>query len=478
MNGAPSVGLALIVRDEEKHLPTLLTSIEGAFDQVVLLDTGSKDKTMSVFKRWAQKEAKVHRDFTFKVERFEWIEDFAAARTAAHELLDTAWHAWADADDQIVGAENLRAMAERAPADLVAYVCGYDYAQDSHGNCACYLRRERLVRAGASEWVGRVHESQVFEGRAEDVEPSVVHWRHQKQYELDASSKRNLKILSSWIEEEPDNQRVLGYLGTEHMVKGEFDEAIPFFERYLALPTSWEEEKAQVCRKLSVCGIAIGALGGAVKVALDAVNLLPQWPDSYLSLAEACHQQGEFGKTLFWAEKVIEAGQPQSLLIINPLDYSLAPLVLKASALGALGRFAEALEVSDRALQIAPDHPNLLDARNDWSSNLKRNATAKTFVAAAQELVAHDEQLKALTLIEDTVPYYAKDHPEVVAMRSKLRERIRPLLAPAEYVEHYSTGGSKPEDFIKDDNVDKLGDRLPRCAFLLEGIGEQLGVAA
>ena len=471
---APSVGLALIVKDEEKHLRTLLASIDGAFDQVVLLDTGSRDKTVSVFRRWAKQQSAAHKDFTSKVERFKWIDDFAAARNAAQDLLDTEWQVWADADDEIVGAQNLRALAAQAPPDLIAFVCGYDYAQDQHGNCACYLRRERLVRAGTTKWVGRVHESQVFEGRAEDVDPSVVLWRHRKQHALDASSGRNLKILNAWVEEEPDNTRVLGYLGTEHMVKGEFTEAIPYFERYLKLPDGWSEERAQICRKLAVCGMAAGVIDGAIKVAFDAIALVPSWPDSYLSLAEAFHQKAEYDKTLFWVERVLELGQPESLLIINPLDYSLAPLVLKASALGALGRFEEALAVSEQALRIVPDQPNLESARRDWSASLKRNATAHTFIAAAEQLVAHDEQLKALTLIEKTVPYYATDHPEVVAMRSKLRERIRPLLEPDEYAEHYATGGSKPEDFIDDENVQPLGDSLPRCAFLLEGIGEQL----
>lgn len=478
MIGANSVGLALIVRNEEKHLPTLLASIEGAFDQVVLLDTGSKDKTISTFKRWAQKESTREDGFTFKVERFKWINDFAAARTAADQLLDTDWNVWADADDELIGARNLRALAAQATPDLTAYVMGYDYAQDPDGNCACYLRRERLVRAGAGRWEGRVHESQVFEGRAEDVDPSVALWRHRKKFVPEAMTTRNLDILSAWEKDEPENPRVLGYLGTEHMVRGEMDEAIPYFARYLDLRSTWDEERAQICRKFSACLIAKGEYDNAITVALEAVKLVPRWPDSYLSLAEAYHEKGEYDKACEWASEVLRRGQPETLLIINPLDYTLTPRLILSSALGGLKRWAEALQVGEEALKISPNNPNLLHARADWSEQLKRDATAKTFTAAAQELVAHDEQLKALILIEQTVPYYAKDHPEVVAMRSHLRERIRPLINADEYVEHYETGGSKPEDFISDDDVDALGEALPRAGFLFEGIQEQLAVVA
>lgn len=477
MTGANTVGLALIVRNEEKHLPTLLASIEGAFDQVVLLDTGSTDKTVSVFKRWAQKESTRQKSFTFKVERFKWIDDFAAARTVAHALLDTDWEVWADADDEIHGAEHLRTLAAQAPADVTAYVFGYDYAQDEVGNCACYLRRERLIRRGAGRWDGRVHESIVFEGRAQDVDPGTTLWKHRKTGPGD-SSDRNLKILEAWEKEEPENSRVLAYIGTEYLVRGEMDKAVPYFVRYLDLQGTWTEERAQICRKLSACLIAQGNLDGAIEVALEAVKLVPRWPDSYLSLAEAYHQKGEFDKACEWASEVLRRGEPDTLLIINPLDYKLTPRLVLASALGGLSRWQEALQVAEEALAIAPSIETLLRARQEWSQSLKREATAKTFCAAAQELVAHDEQLKALRLIEDTVPYYATDHPEVVAMRSELRERVRPLLSVEEYTEHYESGGSKPEDFIADDAVDQIGDSLPRCGFLLEGVEEQLAEAA
>jgi tetratricopeptide (TPR) repeat protein len=478
VTGANSVGLALIVRDEEKHLPTLLASIEGAFDQVVLLDTGSTDKTVSVFRRWAKKESTRQADFTYKVETFEWIDDFAAARTAAHTLLDTDWEVWADADDEIIGAQHLRTLAAHAPADVTAYVFGYDYAQDENGNCACYLRRERLLRRGVGRWDGKVHESLVFDGRAQDVDRGTTIWRHRKLYDVGESSDRNLKILSAWEKEEPENSRVLGYLGTEYLVKGEMDKAIPFFTRYLDLRGTWDEERAQICRKLSACLISQGNYDGAIEVALEAIKLVPRWPDSYLSLAEAYHQKGEFDKSCEWASEVLRRGEPDTLLIINPLDYKLTPRLVLASALGGLSRWQEALQVAEEALAISPNIETLLQARQEWNSSLKREATAKTFCAAAQELVAHDEQLKALRLLEDTVPYYATDHPEVVGMRSELRERVRPLMSVDEYTQHYESGGSKPEDFIADDDVDAIGDSLPRCAFLLEGIGEQLAEAA
>jgi tetratricopeptide (TPR) repeat protein len=482
MSTAPSIGLALIVRDEEESLPVLLESIAGAFDQVVLLDTGSKDRTVEVFLEWANKEFKrkvVDGTPCYRVARFDWIDDFAAARTAADEQLDTDWLCWADADDVITGAGNLRELVANAPLDVAAYVASYNYAQDPFGNCVCTLRRERIVRRGAGTWHGRVHEAQAVEGgMLVELGPDVAEWIHRKDPTEASSSERNMRILKGWLEDEPENPRVLGYIGTELLVAGEPEEAASHFRRYLDLKTGWDEERAQIHRKLGMALIQLGDYEEAIRVAFEAMRLLPTWPDSYMTLAEAHHQLGEFDKSIEWARQVLDRGMPNSLLILNPLDYTFQPRMVLASALGGSGRVDDAIAVAEEALTMVPDHAELRDGYALWLGQRKREATAATFCAAANQLVSHDEQLKALSLLEHAVPHFAVDHPEIVRLRSEIRERVSTLVDPGGYAEHYATGGSKPEDFVADDVVNDLGDALPRCGFLLDGLLEQAGAAA
>ncbi len=472
---APTIGLALIVRDEEETLPQLLASIEGAFDQVVLVDTGSTDATEAQFKWWA-----IEQDLPlgYNIARFKWIDDFAAARAYADSFLKTDWTCWADADDTIRNAQNLRQLAAEAPPDLLSYICSYDYARDQHGNCACRLVRERLVRRGAGEWVGRVHESQLIAGRQQLVSPDVVEWVHNHPPDPSDSNERNIRILEAWIEEEPDNPRVVGYLGTELLIRGELDRAGELFERYVALKTGWDEERAQIYRKLGGVRIAQGRHDEAIDAALEAVRLLPSWPDSYLTLAEAYHEKGEWAKAIQWAEEVLRRGEPQTMLIVNPLDYTVTPRMVLASALGELGHIDKALGVAEDALEIIPDHPGLRGKRQEWLATGQREATAQTVLALARQLIGHDEQVKALALLELAVPYFAIDHPEVVALRSQLRERLYPLFEPDGYAAAYVAGGEEPEQLTDDERIDEICNALPRCGFLLDGIGEQLAAVS
>lgn len=459
---APTVGLALIVRDEERSLPTLLASVEGAFDEVVLVDTGSKDRTVPTFIEWA----KAQDGLQWQVKDFEWCDDFAAARAYADSFLTTDWTCWADADDILQGAENLRGMAAQAPPELAAYVASYDYAQDHHGNTICVLRRERLVRRGRGTWWGRVHEAQLIDGPTTMVDPGIVQWVHRKSADAGPSQPRNLRILRSWLKDEPRNPRVLGYLGTEEAAMGNHKTAVRFYRRYLRERTGWDEERAQIHRKLAMSLVALDQPLKARTVALEALALLPDWPDTYLSLAQTTYSLGEHANAIKWAQRVLELGQPDSLLILNPLDYSLQPLLVLAGAHGALGRLDDAIAYAEQALNLVPDMPALRAHYEGWRTQAKRDYTAATFTGMAQQLCAHDEQLKALALLEQAVPYFATDHPDVVALRSQIRERVLPLLDSAGAAQHYEYA---TELGIPDLEV---AARLPRAQMLRDGILE------
>ena len=466
-----TLGLALIARDEAENLPNLLASIVGAFDRVVLVDTGSKDKTVAIFDEWAATEVGAGRLDSYHSDTFEWVHDFSAARTYAHSLLDTDWEIWADCDDVLQGATNLRKIAENANPEICAFVANYAYAHDEHGNVVCQLKRERMVRRGEGEWLGRVHEAQHLQGPVEMLPEHVVNWVHRKPPTPD--TKRNLKILRKWNKEEPGNPRVLGYLGTEELSRGRHKHAIRYFKQYLALGPGWDEERAQMHRKYAMALMALGDHQGAIDTAMQAIQLLPLWPDNYITLSEAHYNMGEVGKAIVWADEVLKRGVPDTMLIIDPTDYVLRPRVVRAGSFAAVGQVDQALEETQLVYQHAPGHPALAPHVQKWQETSKINKAVESALTMAQNLVSHDEQLKALAVLE-AVPHFATDHPQIVGHRAELRRRINELTDPQAYADHYETGGTKPEDFVDDPIA--IGDVLPRCEFLLEGLLEQAGI--
>lgn len=476
MSDTPKVGLAIIARNEETRLPNLLASVKGAFDYAALVDTGSTDRTIEVFNEWALEEEKANPEFKAAWSPCEWTDDFSIPRRQADALLadwpDCDVFCWADCDDTITHPERLRELAAGMDgAGAVAFVFHYSYGHDPHGNLTCELKRERLVRRElAGNWQGRVHEAQLIDGPAVFQPTEVCDWVHHPEAE-GRTPDRNLKILRRWLREEPRNPRVLGYIGTELMGRGKVKQAAGYFRRYLAEHTGWDEERAQVHRKLSIVQISQGQLQAAEQNALQALTVMPLWPDSYLSLAEVAYHRHEWQKAGDWAKRVLELGCPDTLLIVNPLEYQVQPRIIMAGCLGGLGRYSSAIEIGEEIMAMVPDHAEVQSTMGAWRALNKRETVAAKAIEDAQLLVAHDEQSKALLLLEQCVPVFATDHPNVVAIRSQLRERLLFVNEPELYAEHYEDAPDNAPE-TDDERALQIAEQLPRSHFLLDTLRE------
>jgi glycosyltransferase involved in cell wall biosynthesis len=230
----PTVGLALIVHNEEDHLPQLLDSIEGAFDHIALVDNDSTDDTIELFQAWCARTDQPH-----TIDNVAWRYDFSAKRNHAQGLLETDWIAWADADDTIEGAHNLKWLAERAPDDLAGYLITYDYLFTPHGECILTFPRERLVRRGAGYWTGRPYDAQIIAGDVTYAPPDVAYWTHHGMDHVNAQTDRDRRILERWHRDEPDNQLVVNALKAHDLYPKYFD---------LALSIAVEDERERIAR--------------------------------------------------------------------------------------------------------------------------------------------------------------------------------------------------------------------------------------
>jgi len=104
----PLISAALIVRDEEHHLPDCLASIEGVADEVVVVDTGSADRTVELA---TAAGAIVHHE--------PWKDDFAHARNTALDHCSGVWILYIDADERVRPVSRLQLESELARPGMV-----------------------------------------------------------------------------------------------------------------------------------------------------------------------------------------------------------------------------------------------------------------------------------------------------------------------------------------------------------------------
>ena len=84
------------IADAQAALYRCLESVKPIADEIIVCDTGSSDRTMEIA-----------REYTDQVYEIPWDDDFAAARNRSIEKATGDWVLWIDADEYLLGAENL-----------------------------------------------------------------------------------------------------------------------------------------------------------------------------------------------------------------------------------------------------------------------------------------------------------------------------------------------------------------------------------
>ena len=105
---AQRISLCMIVKDEEEMLPRCLESVRGAVDEIIVVDTGSSDRSVDIA-----------REYGASVVEFAWCEDFAAARNAGLERASGDWILFLDADEALeaTARKQIRSWTEVSGCD-------------------------------------------------------------------------------------------------------------------------------------------------------------------------------------------------------------------------------------------------------------------------------------------------------------------------------------------------------------------------
>lgn len=84
------LSLCMIVKDEEDHIGNCLNSVKGVVDEMIIVDTGSSDRTVEICK-----------SFGAQVFDFPWNGSFSAARNYGLDRATGDWILWLDADEEL-----------------------------------------------------------------------------------------------------------------------------------------------------------------------------------------------------------------------------------------------------------------------------------------------------------------------------------------------------------------------------------------
>jgi glycosyltransferase involved in cell wall biosynthesis len=174
----------MIVKNEEAVLARCLDSVKKAVDEIIIVDTGSTDKTKSI--------AHI---FTDNAYSFAWIDDFSAARNEAFSKATKDYQMWLDADDVISEEEIWKLLALKETLDDTTDIVTMKYIThaDSQGNPINISTRGRLFkREKGYKWEDPIHEYITLSGVIVYSDIVIHHKRNPKEGQHD----RNINIYT------------------------------------------------------------------------------------------------------------------------------------------------------------------------------------------------------------------------------------------------------------------------------------------
>jgi glycosyltransferase involved in cell wall biosynthesis len=242
-----SVSLTMIVRDEESNLPRCLESVRGLFDEIVIVDTGSRDRTVEIA-----------RSFGARVFDFVWVDDFAAARNAALARAKSDYAFWLDADDLLEPPERakleglltrlstqkgtgtgVRDRSQSPFASAFVVRCRCDPGPDGSGGDTVVDHIRLFPIIEGVRWTYRVHE-QILPALKRAGVPlqwtdiTVRHTGYSDRALRLRKLERDGRILREELAERPDDPFTLFNLGSIAIERADWDEALELLKQSLS----------------------------------------------------------------------------------------------------------------------------------------------------------------------------------------------------------------------------------------------------
>ena len=199
----PRLSLCMIARDEERFLGRCLESAAPIADEIIVVDTGSTDRTVEIAE-----------SFGAKVIRFEWCDDFAAARNVALRAATGDWILSLDADEALRPDQHEILRKDIEDPGISGYHLRFKN-HHTHAKTAGVVMIRLFRKLDGVHWENRIHEqmttSLMKSGSASGLQLSISdvtvdHYGYLDEVmESRNKNERNDRLFKAHLAEKPDD---------------------------------------------------------------------------------------------------------------------------------------------------------------------------------------------------------------------------------------------------------------------------------
>jgi glycosyltransferase involved in cell wall biosynthesis len=339
------LSLSMIVKNEEEFLPGCLESVKGIVDEIVIVDTGSNDRTKEIAN-----------SFGAKIYDFKWCDDFAAARNESLKQCRGEWILYLDADERLnsENSGNIRRLLQNASDETGGLIVTIESEHlqldgDAEFHRGGYPRIFRNYGFPNVYFKGKVHEQitpSIFalNKNIDFSDITITHLGYNRSREvMEEKVQRNYRMLIKHVQEEPLNGYAWYQLGqtlAQMRLAKEAESSIRF-------------------------AIESGSLSKSVFASAAA------------TLAQLVGNRKSFEESLYWSEKSLEKAPGQvyglnlkaySLLYLNRLEEA------EAAFLEVLERQKQTKGVPRSGFDIAIPNSVVMHGLNEARKKIGKNS--------------------------------------------------------------------------------------------------------
>ena len=367
-----TISLCMIVKDEEKVIGNCLSSIHDLVDEIIIVDTGSTDKTKEICKL-----------FTDKIYDFEWNYDFSSARNYSFSHATSDYIMWLDADDILKEEDRikLKKLKEEMDGSIDVYSLIYNYRHNEEGKCIYSFMRERILKNNDKlYWTCIVHELLNYDEPKQSIDTDII--------VTHTSNHDNGKTYIDFFEKKISMghnliSREKYYFGGELVVFNYIDRAIEILESFVS--DKDYDNKYELSRGYNYLGYCYKKKEEYEKSIINYFcQIACNEPDmnTYYEIADSFYTIKDYKNAIFYYNLVINMDFPKEKFINNS-EYDINNKVnfinkLKVNSYFALcliyfnlNELEKSIFCNNKILEIEPNNENALYNKNFFEQYCK-----------------------------------------------------------------------------------------------------------
>jgi glycosyltransferase involved in cell wall biosynthesis len=348
------LSLCMIVKDEEDYIGKCLNSVKDVVDEIIIVDTGSSDRTVEICK-----------SFGAQVFDFPWNESFADARNYGLERATGDWILWLDADEVVEASDVYKLRDVLYFDDLIISIHLINYYGDGvDPNKTFDIAHTRLFQNHKGfKFINKIHEMlNVIEVFSPEDSPiiktspiKVYHYGYLEAVnENKKKFERNLKMLEVELEQKNYSPWIEYHIASEYYRVKQFSKAFDYVNRsIMGFLKQLQTPPSLLYRLKYSILISSGSIEGAWPSIERAVILYPDYVDLHFYKGLILFIKDSFKEALEVFEHCLEMGEDNLQHLTLKGVGSFQALYYKGCCLEQLGQIETAARSYAQAASLS-----------------------------------------------------------------------------------------------------------------------------